>query len=346
MYGLNVPASQGLRNKGHVHIFNCRGTLRPSSVLIPHSQQSGFVRIPHNSVSGASNCWLSAFPFAKVAGGTAAVVFLRHRVQKSRKKVCTACTKDPVSPEEDDPLRKDLEAFLRAQRADPPCTDPLGGELTAYNDNPFDLFFIAVFRLVMSGVARWQSPQPFWGSGAYDGLLEVSHAMQWKKTLQETEDSSMSVIEGLLPEEGRERFRSSLKPDKFGTEINAWITKAFFPFMVGECEIEGRTSEDVPRIPKGETWNCAIKIEKCRWLEKSGCVGMCVGLCKRPMQRMFGNVLGMPLSMEPQLEDLSCTMVFGKDPESWEKDELRNQPCFATCATASKGKDSACPKLR
>lgn len=205
--------------------------------------------------------------------------------------------------------------------------------------------FIAVFRWVMTGVSRWQSPRPWWGPEAYDGMLEVSHAMQWKKSLQETEDSSLAVIEGLLPESGRARFRELLKTDKFGTEINAWITAAFFPFMVGKCEVEERTHEEMPKIPEGESWSCAVKIEKCRWLERSGCVGMCAGLCKRPMQRMFGGVLGMPLSMEPNVEDLSCTMVFGKEPTPWAEDELREQPCFATCATASKG-GGACPKLR
>lgn len=240
--------------------------------------------------------------------------------------------------------RPDLEAFLAKQRERPPSVDPLGQPLVLYNDSPVDLAFIAIFRWVMSGVARFQSPRPWWGPEAYDGMLEVSHAMQWKKSLQETEDQSMSVINGLLPESGRERFRTLLKPDKFGTEINAWITAAFFPFMVGKCDVEERTREEVPGIPAGETWRNAVKIEKCRWLERSGCVGMCAGLCKRPMEKMFGDVLGMPLSMEPNLEDLSCTMVFGKEPSPWEQDDIREQPCFSTCATASKG-GGACPKL-
>ncbi|CAK9060109.1 unnamed protein product [Durusdinium trenchii] len=57
-----------------------------------------------------------------------------------------------------------------------------------YNDSPVDWIFIAVFRQVMSGVASWQSPLAFWGTEAYDGMLEVAHAQQWGRTLQETED--------------------------------------------------------------------------------------------------------------------------------------------------------------
>jgi len=169
--------------------------------------------------------------------------------------------------------------------------------------------------------------------------------MQWEKSLQEVEDSSMAVIDGLLPAAGKERFRTILKPDQFGTELNAQITSFFFPFMVGKSQVEGRTHADLPRIPEGETWQCAVKIEKCRWLEGSGCVGMCAGLCKRPMERMFGEVLGMPLSMEPDMKDLSCTMVFGKEPKPWDQDELREQPCFASCATAKQTSCGACHKL-
>ncbi|CAJ1459688.1 unnamed protein product, partial [Effrenium voratum] len=170
---------------------------------------------------------------------------------------------------------KSLEAFLAAQRGSSPATDPLGGPMTSYNDGPADLLFIAIFRQVMSGVAGWQSPLAFWGQEAYDGMLEVAHAQQWGKTLQETEDSAVSVIDNLLPEEGKARFRTALKPDKFGTELNAFITAVFFPFMVGKCEVEERTQQDLPQIPEAEAWNCAVKIEKCRWLERSGCVGMC-----------------------------------------------------------------------
>eukprot|EP00913_Durusdinium_trenchii_P024070 g22606.t1 len=77
---------------------------------------------------------------------------------------------------------KSLEAFLEAQRESPPTTDPLGGPLTPYNDSPVDWIFIAVFRQVMSGVASWQSPLAFWGTEAYDGMLETGQAPDEART--------------------------------------------------------------------------------------------------------------------------------------------------------------------
>jgi hypothetical protein len=53
----------------------------------------------------------------------------------------------------------------------------------------------------------------------------------------------------------------------------------------------------------------------------------------------------MPLSMEPNFEDLSCQMIFGKKPPPIEQDEAMRQPCFATCPTANL-QAPACPKLQ
>lgn len=317
----------------------------PAMELMTRPQLAAPVPVQSAGRAALGRSWSA---WAPAAAATAAVVKCRLSVsqvklrrRRSRRALRALRATEEAAAGEN--RYKSLEVFLEAQRESRPLTDPLGGPLTPYNDSPADWMLIAIFRQVMSGVAKKQSPLAFWGPEAYDGMLEVAHAQQWGRTLQQTEDSAMSVIDDLLPEEGKARFRSALKADKFGTELNALITAVFFPFMVGKCQVEERKHEDLEQIPEGEAWKCAVKIEKCRWLERSGCVGMCAGLCKRPMQRMFGEVLGMPLSMEPNMEDLSCTMVFGKKPVEWDKDDLREQPCFSTCATARS--QGSCPKL-
>eukprot|EP00929_Paragymnodinium_shiwhaense_P042587 TRINITY_DN22016_c0_g1_i1.p1 TRINITY_DN22016_c0_g1~~TRINITY_DN22016_c0_g1_i1.p1 ORF type:complete len:341 (+),score=76.61 TRINITY_DN22016_c0_g1_i1:62-1084(+) len=312
----------------------------PAATSRTHSRQCAETARWGDSCRALSRC-ASAAAVLLVAGHLRRG---RRRLRRSRLLLASGqqdLATAPATGSSDD--KRGLEAFLKAQREKPPKTDPLGEPLTNYSDNPIDLFFIAVFRIVMEGVAKWRSQRPFWGEDAYEGMLETAHAMQWRKSLAETQATSMAVIDGLLSEEAKKRFQRALKPDKFGTELNASITAVFFPFMVGKVDVESRGHEDLPSIPEGETWDCAVKIEKCRWLEKSGCVGMCAGLCKRPMEDMFGDVLGMPLSMEPDMEDLSCTMVFGKKPTPFEEDELKQQPCFATCAMASLAKDGQKP---
>ena len=45
----------------------------------------------------------------------------------------------------------------------------------------------------------------------------------------------------------------------------------------------------------------------------------------------------MPLTMQPNFEDMSCRMIFGQHPPPLEQDEAARQPCLAACATAVPG---------
>lgn len=44
-----------------------------------------------------------------------------------------------------------------------------------------------------------------------------------------------------------------------------------------------------------------ISISLERYLENSGCVGMCVNMCKTPTQDFFTNEFGLPLTMIPSM---------------------------------------------
>ena len=64
-----------------------------------------------------------------------------------------------------------------------------------------------------------------------------------------------------------------------------------------------------------------------------------------PTQDFFTNQFGLPLTMKPNLEDLSCEMIFGQHPPPIELDEVYNAPCFAhECAIADKA-PVVCPKI-
>ena len=86
------------------------------------------------------------------------------------------------------------------------------------------------------------------------------------------------------------------------------------------------------------------RIKKCRYLQESGCVGLCTNLCKRPTEAFFADAFGLPLTMEPDFETLECTMRFGQAPPPIEEDAVYNQPCFsAVCSMASPS--GPCPKI-
>jgi hypothetical protein len=60
-------------------------------------------------------------------------------------------------------------------------------------------------------------------------------------------------------------------------ELNAAITQKFFAWLVGPLEVQEAEIEY-----KGEkkTWRSGVQIKKCRYLEQSGCKGMCINMCK------------------------------------------------------------------
>ena len=64
----------------------------------------------------------------------------------------------------------------------------------------------------------------------------------------------------------------------------------------------------------------------------------CTNLCKTSTQQFFSENWGLPLTMKPNFEDLSCDMIFGQPPPPRELDDAYTQPCLATvCMTKALG---------
>jgi hypothetical protein len=63
-------------------------------------------------------------------------------------------------------------------------------------------------------------------------------------------------------------------------------------------------------------------------------------------QRFFTDDFGLPLTMNPNFEDLSCEMIFGQaPPENLKNDPVYDKPCFASqCSIGEPGPDP-CPKI-
>jgi hypothetical protein len=79
-------------------------------------------------------------------------------------------------------------------------------------------------------------------------------------------------------------------------------------------------------------------------------------MCKLPTQKFFTETFGLPLTMNPDFETLSCEMLFGVHPPPIEADAAYAQPCFAVCpsrpaaagASGAAGAAAAalpCPKI-
>ncbi|AQL03278.1 Beta-carotene isomerase D27 chloroplastic [Zea mays] len=88
------------------------------------------------------------------------------------------------------------------------------------------------------------------------------------------------------------QFRRQFPPTRWACEFNAALTMPFFRWLVGPSKV-------VEVEVGGLRQRSEVHIEKCRYLESSGCVGMCVNMCKVPTQDFFTNEFGLPLTMNP-----------------------------------------------
>ncbi|CBI34593.3 unnamed protein product, partial [Vitis vinifera] len=147
------------------------------------------------------------------------------------------------------------------------------------------------------------------------------------------------VLLSMLPPGAPDQFRKLFPPTRWAAEFNAAFTVPFFAWLVGPSEV-------VEVEVNGVKQRSGVLIKKCRYLENSGCVGMCVNMCKIPTQDFFTNEFGLPLTMTPNFEDMSCEMVYGQVPPPFEEDPVSKQPCFSDICSMANPNSSICHKLQ
>mmetsp|Transcript_42513 Transcript_42513/g.110203 ORF Transcript_42513/g.110203 Transcript_42513/m.110203 type:complete len:218 (-) Transcript_42513:12-665(-) len=160
---------------------------------------------------------------------------------------------------------------------------------------------------------------------SFEDFVDVSRLIARRRSSSEQQATVGRVLDSLLPPFAPTMFRVLFPFRQWSAELNAQITKVGFAWLVGPMEI---TEHEVEFRGETQTWRSGVKIERCRYLEGSGCVGMCTNMCKMPTQRFFTETFGIPLTMDPNFEDLSCQCVFGAEPPPLPEDRCYSQPCF------------------
>ncbi|WP_031292891.1 DUF4033 domain-containing protein [Leptolyngbya sp. Heron Island J] len=210
-------------------------------------------------------------------------------------------------------------------------------EKTTYHDSFFDQLFIRLFARKMSNAVGERNHQ-----SGYDGFVELSQKIMQGRNSQQQQQLVAIVLQSLVPAPVLWGIRTFFSPTQLVCELNAWFATQLFEWLVGPCRVE--SAEVTTESGQVRQQKSAVHIEKCRYLEQSGCVGMCVNMCKLPTQQFFTEKFGIPLTMTPNFEDLSCDMVFGQMPPPLETEAAYQQPCLQACAVASEA--PVCPKVR
>ena len=201
-------------------------------------------------------------------------------------------------------------------------------EKTQYQDNWLDRLFIALFSRKMSKAVGKKTSYK-----GYQGFVDLSQQIMQGRNSQQQQELVAIVLKSLVPAPVLFLIRNLFSPTKWVCESNAWFATVLFEWLVGKSEIT--TVEITDNDNQIRTQNSGVKIQKCRYLEESGCVGMCINMCKLPTQKFFTESFGIPLTMIPNFEDFSCEMIFGQNPPELETEESASQPCLnSTCPTS------------
>jgi len=217
-----------------------------------------------------------------------------------------------------------------------PPVDPFENRESYKDDDLLSKFMIRYFSKVMSDQL---GGIPY--DGTYESFVELSRQIMKGRNTKEQQEAVAGVLGSLLPPQSPERFKKWFPLNKRNAEFNAWITTLGFTWLVGPSEL---TEAEVEFEGRKEVWKSGVHIKKCRYLENSGCVGMCTNMCKIPTQNFFTDMFGLPLTMNPNFETLECDMIFGQAPPPIEEDPVYNQPCFSVCNIGSESA-RVCPKI-
>jgi Beta-carotene isomerase D27-like, C-terminal len=217
--------------------------------------------------------------------------------------------------------------------------EPVRQTSSEYRDSWFDRLFIWLFSRKMARAVGQETQLQ-----GYEGFVDLSKQIMQGRNPQEQQRVVRKVLHSLVPAPVLFAIRSLFSPTQLVCELNAWFATRLFEWLVGPCEVLKTEIIDLQGTVKWQKSN--VHIKKCRYLEQSGCVGMCINMCKLPTQEFFTKEFGIPLTMTPNFEDLSCDMVFGQLPPALETEAAYHQPCLSElCPTAQVGVES-CPKVR
>ncbi|NJR38579.1 MAG: DUF4033 domain-containing protein [Leptolyngbyaceae cyanobacterium CSU_1_4] len=207
-----------------------------------------------------------------------------------------------------------------------------------YHDDRLDRFFIWVLsRNMAKAIGKNTKLQ------GYDGFVDLSKKIMQGRNAKEQQAVVAKVLNSLVPSIVSSLIRTFFSPTQWVCESNAWFATLLFEWLVGPCEI--REVEITGADQQVRTQKSGVHMKKCRYLEQSGCVGMCINMCKIPTQNFLTHRLGIPLTLTPNFEDMSCEMVFGQMPPPLEEEAAYQQPCLTNQGGGMKSLEP-CPKVR
>jgi len=211
----------------------------------------------------------------------------------------------------------------------PDCTLP---NIT-FVESPLDRALLFIFRGLVQKETGYRSSKE-----GILGLLEEGreYMLRPQQTAEAQHKMVYNTLAGLLTPVMPPIYRTfmsgtywqsvlgqSFGPWPWAAALTAFITPTFFGFLVGPSRPNRRQDGSLG----------GLVVEKCKYLQESGCKGLCLNQCKLPAQQFFSEGLGLALTVKPNFETQECQWSFGETPLPPKEDPLFPQGCLAGCPT-------------
>ncbi|KAL3942800.1 MAG: hypothetical protein SGBAC_003076 [Bacillariaceae sp.] len=195
-----------------------------------------------------------------------------------------------------------------------------------YKESLLDKVLLSIFRkLVVQNTGGVTSEQE-----SILGLVEQArtYMLQPGQTAEAQHKMVKETLAGLmtpvLPPFYR-IFMSGIVPklgtDYDGKQFGPWFYAPFLTSFVGPSYVNRRKDGELG----------GLVVEKCKFLQESGCKGLCLHQCKLPAQEFFAQELGLPLSVQPNFETQECQWSFGEEPVAPKEDPYFPSGCLVGC---------------
>ena len=204
-----------------------------------------------------------------------------------------------------------------------------------YKENLLDVVLLAIFRkLVVKNTNGVSSDKK-----GIDGLLEQGRTFMLQpgqtpeaqhKMVSDTLAGLMTPVlppfyrifmSGIVPEIGTKWDGKQIGPWFYAPWLTTMVTPTFFGFLVGPSYPNRRKDGHLG----------GLVVEKCKFLQESGCKGLCLHQCKLPAQEFFQDGLGLSLTVSPNFVTQECQWSFGETPLPPSEDESFPKGCLVGC---------------
>lgn len=204
-----------------------------------------------------------------------------------------------------------------------------------YKDSPLDKLLLSIFRhfvTVHTGGVKSET-------AGIEGLVEEArtYLLQPNQTAAAQQEMVRSCLaslmtpalppfyrifmSGIVPKVGTEWDGKQIGPWFYAPFLTSFVTPAFFGFLVGPSRPNRRKDGQLG----------GLVVEKCKFLQISGCKGICLHQCKLPAQQFFKDELGLPLTVVPNFATQECQWSFGQEPVPASEDPDFPEGCLRGC---------------